>query len=78
MTKQQRDLAYYIIDSVASVNPYNRLGTNSKDEYNVYQTGFLASYLASLMSEDHIMFRKFQRHIDSKKPKKPIDKAGKV
>jgi hypothetical protein len=72
-TKQQTDLAYWILDQVGTVNPYNRQGENSKSEYYIYEQGFLAAYLASLMLEDPWHVKRFERHIKSKKT---LDKRG--
>ena len=62
-TKQQR-MAEQILREVASVNPYNNQGTNARSEYNIYQGGFLAGYLASLMEEDPFVYKRFTRHIE--------------
>ena len=66
-TKQQTDMAHWILDQVGSVNPYNKQGENSKSEYYIYEGGFLAAYLASLMVEDPFVYRRFEQHIKSKK-----------
>ena len=73
-TKQQRDTANWVLEQVGSVNPYNRQGENRTQDYNIYQSGFIAAYLASLMLEDPWMFKRFEQHIKSKKA---LDKAGK-
>ena len=73
-TKQQQDTAYWILEQVGSVNPYNRQGDNSREQYNIYQGGFVAAYLASLMVEDPWMRKRFEQHV---KAKKAVDKAFK-
>ena len=62
-TRQQRDLANWVLQQVGTVNPYNRQGENLKSEFYLYQGGFLAAYLASLMREDPFILRRFERHI---------------
>ena len=69
-TKQQQDLAKWILQEVGTVNPYNRTGENSKSEFYIYQGGFLAGYLASLMLEDPWVLKRFQKHL------KEVDKRG--
>lgn len=66
-TKQQKDLAMWVLEQVGSVSPYNRQGENNKDQYNIYQSGFLAAYLASLMQNDPWEIKRFEQHIKSKK-----------
>ena len=66
-TKQQEQMAEYILNCVGSVNPYNRQGENATNEYNTYQAGFLAAYLGSLMLEDPYIRKRFEQHIKSKK-----------
>ena len=66
-TKQQQQLAEHVLDCVGSVNPYNRQGENSTQEYNIYQAGFLAAYLASLMIEDPWVLKRFEQHINNRK-----------
>ena len=66
-TKQQEQMAEYILNCVGSVNPYNRQGENSTHEYKTYQAGFLAAYLGSLMLEDPWVRKRFEQHIKSKK-----------
>ena len=72
ITKQQKATAHWVLDQVSEVNPYNRQGDNRKSEYNIYQSGFIAAYLASLMQEDPWMRKRFEQHI---KDKKALDKA---
>ena len=67
VTKQQKEMADWVLAQVGSVNPYNRQGDNSKDQYNIYQGGFVAAYLASLMLEDPWMRKRFEQHVKSKK-----------
>ncbi len=72
-TKQQKDLALWVLEQVGNVNPYNRQGENSKSEYYIYEGGFLAAYLASLMLNDPWERKRFEQHI---KAKKGVDKGG--
>ncbi len=74
VTKQQKDMANWVLEQVGSVNPYNRQGVNAKDQYNIYQSGFVAAYLASLMLEDPWMRKRFEQHV---KGKKAVDKVVK-
>ena len=71
-TKQQEQMANWVLDQVGSVNPYSRQGTNSKSEYYIYESGFVAAYLASLMIDDPWELKRFERHI---KAKKGLDKG---
>ena len=73
-TKQQTDMANWILDQVGSVNPYNRQGENSVNEYNLYQGGFVAAYLASLMIADPWERKRFEQHV---KRKKTLDRIPK-
>jgi hypothetical protein len=66
-------MAYWILEQVGSVNPYNKQAANSKDQYNIYQGGFVAAYLASLMVEDPWMRKRFEQHV---KAKKAVDKPA--
>ena len=66
-TKQQKDMANWVLDQVGSVNPYNRQNENLDKEYAIYQSGFLAAYLASLMLTDPWEMKRFEQHIKSKK-----------
>ena len=66
-TKKQQDMANWVLDQVGSVNPYNRQGENRTQEYNTYQSGFLAAYLASLMMEDPWILKRFEQHINNRK-----------
>jgi LAS superfamily LD-carboxypeptidase LdcB len=69
-TQQQQREAQWLLEQVAKVNPYNRQQANSKEEFYIYQSGFLASYLVSLMREDHFIQQRFLRHLDKiKSPK---------
>ena len=69
-TREQQRTAQWILDQVASVNPYNRQNANSNREFAIYQSGFLAGYLASLMQEDPFIMKRFIRHIEQcRKPK---------
>ena len=66
-TKRQRATTDWILEQVGTVNPYNRQGSNLKSEFYIYNMGFLASYLASLMEEDPWMAKRFEKHIKSQK-----------
>jgi hypothetical protein len=63
----------WILEQIGTVNPYNRQGANAKGEYYIYEGGFLAAYLASLMEEDPWIRRRFEQHIKSKKG---LDRRG--
>ncbi len=69
ITNKQRQMAEHILTEVASVNPYNKAAANAKQEYNIYQGGFLAGYLASLMEEDPFIYRRFMKHIEQRRLK---------
>lgn len=62
-----KQTAEWIIESVSRVNPYNRTGANSKTEFYIYNMGYLASYLASMMEQDPYIAKKFARHVDLKR-----------
>ena len=57
--------AKWVIEEVSSINPHRRQELNRANEFAVYNTGFLASYLASLMREDPYIERRFLKHVDS-------------
>ena len=69
-TKQQKDTAHWILEQIGAVNPYNRQAANSREQYNIYQSGFLAAYLASLMAEDPWIAKRFSQHV------KAVDKRA--
>ena len=69
-SKQQEEFAKWILEQVGSSNPYGRAFANKKSEYYIYQSGFLASYLASLMQEDPFIAQRFKKHIAEKKYRK--------
>ena len=66
-SKQQQDHAQWILEQVGSVNPYGKGLENKKSEYYIYQGGFLAAYMASLMLEDPFIAKRFERHIAHQK-----------
>ena len=66
-TKQQKDMALWILDQIGSVNPYNWQGEIRKSEYYIYESGFVAAYLASLMIDDPWERKRFEQHIKAKK-----------
>jgi hypothetical protein len=68
-SRKHRETADWIIDMIGQTNPYRRNQANLKSEYYIYQMGFLASYMASLIEEDPFIARRFARHI-----KEQIDK----
>ena len=67
VTKQQQDMANWVLDQVGSVNPYNKQGENAKSQYHIYNMGWLASYLASMMIEDPWEMKRFEQRIKNKK-----------
>ena len=69
-SKQQEDFAKWLLDQVGSVNPYGRSEANKKVEYYIYQSGFVAAYLASLFKEDPWALKRFQQHIQDQKQNK--------
>ena len=69
-SKQHREMAQWITDMVGQTNPYGRGQANRKSEYYIYQMGFLASYMASLMEEDPFVARRFAQHIKKQEAKR--------
>ena len=65
---QQKQMAEWILAEVSKVNPYNRQQQNDPILYNLYNSGFLAAYLASLMQEDPWIRKRFERHCSAKGP----------
>lgn len=66
MARKERELdAEAILTLVAGKNPYNRQGENKSNEYLIYQMGFLAAYLASLIREDPYIGVRLIKHIES-------------
>lgn len=63
ITKQQQQMAQWVLDQVGSVNPYNKQSLNSPLQYQIYNSGYLAAYLSSLMREDPYIQRRFSDHI---------------
>lgn len=61
--KEHRELAAWILDQVAVTNPYNRFHENKLGEFYIYQSGYLAAYLASLMREDPYVYKRFKEHV---------------
>ena len=62
-----RLIAEWILEQVGTVNPYNRQGSNMKSEYYIYEGGYLAAYLGSLMLEDPYIRKRFGAHIRSQR-----------
>ena len=60
-SQEQKNLAQALLRSVGEINPYNSRGTNQKTEYYMYNSGFLAGYLAGVLLEDPIRFHEFKR-----------------
>lgn len=56
-----------ILEQLGQINPYNRMHDNRKSEYYIYQMGFLASFLASLMEEDSLVYTRFKHHIEEQR-----------
>lgn len=66
-SKQHRDFAAHILQQLGEINPYNRQGQNLRNEYYIYQLGFLAGYLASVFENDPILYREFREHLKRQK-----------
>lgn len=60
---EHQQLIEWVLQQVGATNPYNRLHENKKSEYYIYQSGYLAAYLASLMREDPFVYRRFKDHV---------------
>ncbi len=67
-TQKQREYAEWILAEVGKINPYNKSAANSTNEYYIYTSGYLAAYLGSLLAEDIIMRKQFERHIQEQAP----------
>ncbi len=67
-TLKQREYAQWILQEVGRVNPYNRQAQNLPVEYHLYNSGYLAAYLGSLLSEDIILRRQFEQHVQRQDP----------
>jgi hypothetical protein len=68
MSKQQhQEYVRAITQAVQEINPHS---SNQGRIGYVYASGFLASYLASLMTEDPWAYKKFIKHCDTVKNKK--------
>ncbi len=75
-TLKQREYAEWILQEVGKVNPYNRFGENLPREYYLYSAGYLAAYLGSLLAEDLVLRRQFERHIQQQQA--PLQSRGKL
>ena len=64
---QHRERAQWILEQVGRVNPYRRQQENRKSEFYIYQGGFLAGFLASLMESEPGILHDFRRHIEGQK-----------
>jgi hypothetical protein len=62
--------AQYLLDQIAATNPYRKQSQNKPQEFQIYQAGFLAAYLASLMQEDPWILKRFEQHIEKLKNRK--------
>lgn len=62
-TRQQQANAQWVLDQIARLNPYNKQQANRLNEFYIYQSGFLAAYLASLMAEDPYIRKRFSKHL---------------
>ena len=62
MTAKQR--ADWILESVSHINPYRRQALNQKSEYYLWQLGWLAGHLASILEDDPIRAREFKQHVE--------------
>lgn len=69
-SKEHEQLVEWILEQVAVTNPYNRFHENKKSEFYIYQSGFLAAYLASLMREDPFVYRRFKQHAEKRRLKR--------
>jgi hypothetical protein len=65
--KSQKQLTYELLELVGRDNPYNRSGENAKNEYYIYQMGYMASLLASIAQEDPYWRARLKRHLDQGK-----------
>lgn len=68
-TAEHRRRTNHILETVGQVNPYNRSGQNLKNEFYIYNMGFLAAYLASLSEEDPFILRRFVKHVEEQRVK---------
>lgn len=59
-----------LLEDLAQVNPYNRLGENKHNAYYLYQMGFLASFLVTLMEEDSLVAARFRRLLELQRERK--------
>lgn len=75
-TLKQREYAEWILQEVGKINPYNRQGTNSSNEYYIYTSGYLAAYLGSLLAEDVMLRSQFERHVKGNGPAAKNSKRG--
>jgi len=66
-----------ILMAVGSVNPYRRNQLNLHREYYLYNMGFLASYLGSLLERDAQLRAEFYRKIrkEQLRPGTPVTAA---
>lgn len=61
--KRRQEMSRYILEAVARINPHNR--SEGRIGY-IWAAGFLAGFLAHILCEDPILFRKFRNYIESK------------
>lgn len=60
-----RRAAEDVLNAIAQINPYRRDQANLKNEFYLFQMGFLAAYLASVFRDDPLRRRDFIRHLES-------------
>lgn len=64
MKSKQQERTEWILQSVGLRNPYNRSQQNQKNLYYLYQAGYLASFLSSIMERDTGVVELFRRQLD--------------
>lgn len=64
MKSKQQERTEWILQSVGLRNPYNRSLQNQKNLYYLYQAGYLASFLSSLMERDTGVVELFRGQLD--------------
>lgn len=68
MTKQEQ-YAAWVQSKCTELNPYKTTNQSSRN-YDLYNVGFLAAYLANLMTRDPYIQREFERHVHNQKQQK--------
>lgn len=65
MTKEEaKKRAEWILDEVGKINPYRRQRANDPRLYYIYQMGYLASFLGSLMEQDSHVKSLFKQQLN--------------